>query len=154
MTPVANLPPVSTTPAAKLPPVSTTPAANFATSFASLPPVSMTLVANNGNNIRLLSPQLKGKIYLYVNSTTQTCPNKILIEDFSRLPPLSTVNGTGVYLGLQISPQIFEKIRNSPNGILRGFGETDSWKKPEDENLVALSFSTNKDHLTEQRESI
>jgi hypothetical protein len=32
MTPVANLPPVSTTPAARLPPVSTTPAAN-------LPPV-------------------------------------------------------------------------------------------------------------------
>jgi hypothetical protein len=27
---------------------------------------------------------------------------------------------------LRISPQIFEKIRNSPNGILRGMGETDS----------------------------
>ncbi len=31
-----------------------------------------------------------------------------------------------------------EKIRNGPNGILRGLGETDSWKKPEIENLVTL----------------
>jgi hypothetical protein len=31
-------------------------------------------------------------------------------------------------------------IRNGPNGILRGLGETDSRKKPELENLVALSF--------------
>ncbi len=35
---------------------------------------------------------------------------------------------------------IFEKIRNGPNGILRGSGETDSWKKPEVENLVTLSL--------------
>jgi hypothetical protein len=33
-----------------------------------------------------------------------------------------------------------EKIRKGPNGILSGLGETDSWKKPEVENLVALSF--------------
>jgi hypothetical protein len=31
-----------------------------------------------------------------------------------------------VNLELQISPQIFENIRNGPNGILRGLGETDS----------------------------
>ncbi len=31
-------------------------------------------------------------------------------------------------LELRISPRIFEKIRNDPNGILRGLGETDSWK--------------------------
>jgi len=29
-------------------------------------------------------------------------------------------------LELQISPRIFEKIQNDPNGILRGFGEIDS----------------------------
>jgi hypothetical protein len=29
-------------------------------------------------------------------------------------------------LELQISPQIFEKIRNGPDGIIKGFGETDS----------------------------
>jgi hypothetical protein len=33
---------------------------------------------------------------------------------------------TGINLELRISPRIFEKIRNGPNGILRGFGETDS----------------------------
>jgi hypothetical protein len=27
---------------------------------------------------------------------------------------------------LQISPQIFEKIQNGTNGVLRGLGETDS----------------------------
>jgi hypothetical protein len=36
---------------------------------------------------------------------------------------------------------IFEKKnRNGPNVILRGLEETDSWKKPEVENLVALSL--------------
>jgi hypothetical protein len=102
MTPVAKLPPVSTTSAAnfatssacvvdtvgKLPPVSTTPA-------AILPPVLLTPVANNGNNIRLQTPysELKGK-NLYVNFTTKRCPNKVikifLLEDFFHLPPVST----------------------------------------------------------------
>jgi hypothetical protein len=31
-----------------------------------------------------------------------------------------------VQLGLRISPQIFEKIRNDPNVIIRGLGEGDS----------------------------
>jgi hypothetical protein len=31
-----------------------------------------------------------------------------------------------------ISPK---KIRNGPNGILRGLGETDSWKKPEAQKI-------------------
>ncbi len=34
----------------------------------------------------------------------------------------------------------FRKNRNGPNGILRGLGETDSWKKPEVKNLVTLSL--------------
>jgi hypothetical protein len=33
---------------------------------------------------------------------------------------------TGGHLYLRISPRIFEKIRNGPNGILWGWGETDS----------------------------
>jgi hypothetical protein len=45
-----------------------------------------------------------------------------------------------VHLELRISPRIFEKIRNDSIGILRGLGETDSWKKTEVENLVALSL--------------
>jgi hypothetical protein len=40
---------------------------------------------------RLVKVNLKAKIYMCVNSTTQRCPNKIikifLIEDFFRLPP-------------------------------------------------------------------
>jgi hypothetical protein len=45
-----------------------------------------------------------------------------------------------VNLELRISPRIFEKNRDGPNGILRGLGETDSWKKPEAKNLVTLSL--------------
>jgi hypothetical protein len=39
-----------------------------------------------------------------------------------------------------ISPQILEKIRNGPNGIIRGLMETDPCRKHEVENLVALSL--------------
>ncbi len=102
------------------PPVSTTPVANFATIFASvvLPPVSTTTVANchryqwhwrqichryqrhrwqiiaTTSGCRHLKVNLKAKIYIYVNSTTKRCPNKIikifLIEDFLHLQPVST----------------------------------------------------------------
>ncbi len=33
-----------------------------------------------------------------------------------------------------------QKIQNGPNRILGGLGETDSWKKPEVENLVSDSL--------------
>ncbi len=36
-----------------------------------------------------------------------------------------------VHLELQISPLIFEKFWNDPNGILWDREETDTWKKPE-----------------------
>jgi hypothetical protein len=52
-----------------------------------------------------------------------------LIEDFFH-----------VHLELRISPRIFEKIRNGPNGIIRGLGETDPSRKPKVKNLVALSL--------------
>jgi hypothetical protein len=61
-----------------------------------------------------------------------------MIEDFFHLLLVSTT--PVVRFELPISPQIFDKIWNSPNGILRGLGETDSWKKPEVENLVTLSL--------------
>jgi hypothetical protein len=61
-----------------------------------------------------------------------------MIEEFSHLPPVSMTPVAN--LELRISPRIFEKIRNGPNGILRGLGETDSRKKPEVENLVKLSL--------------
>jgi hypothetical protein len=85
---------------------------------------------------------LKVKVYIYVNSTIQRCPNKIyknfLIKDFFHLPPVSAT--PVVNLELRISPRIFEKIRNGPNVILWGWGETDSQKKPEAKNLVTLSL--------------
>ncbi len=76
---------------------------------------------------------LKVKIYIYVSSTTQRWPNKIiknfLIEDFFHLPPVSWTPVAN--LELRISPRIFEKIRNGLIVILWGWGETDSWKEPE-----------------------
>ncbi len=35
---------------------------------------------------------------------------------------------------------LIEKIRNGLNGIIRGLGESDPCRKPEVENLVALSL--------------
>jgi hypothetical protein len=85
---------------------------------------------------------VKKKIYLYVNSSNQWCPKKIikhfLIEDFFHLPLVSTT--PVVHVELQISPRIFEKIRNGPSGIIRGLGETDPCRKPDVKNLVALSL--------------
>ncbi len=66
--------------------------------------------------------------YFMANNTTQRCPNKIikifLLEDFFYLPPVPLT--PVVHLEPQISPGIFEKIRNDHNDILRCLGETDS----------------------------
>ncbi len=76
---------------------------------------------------RYLKVNLKAKLYICVKSTIHRCPNKIikifLIEDFSHLPPVSTT--PVVNLELRISLRIFKKIRNGPNGILWGWGESD-----------------------------
>jgi hypothetical protein len=40
-----------------------------------------------------------------------------------------------VHLDLQISPQIFGKIRDDPNPIIRGLGEDNLRKKPVAKNL-------------------
>jgi hypothetical protein len=73
---------------AKLLPVSTTPASKFSTIFPSV-------VDTGGkqweqfSNCCQLKMNLKKKMYTYVHSTTQSCPNKIitifLIEDFFHL---------------------------------------------------------------------
>jgi len=85
---------------------------------------------------------LKSKLYIYVSSTTQRWPNKMIkifqIEDFFHLPPVSLTPVAN--LELRISPRIFEKIRNGLTGILWGWGETDSWKEPEAKKLVTLSL--------------
>jgi hypothetical protein len=50
------------------------------TPLANLPLLSTPPVANNGSNIRLLTTysELEGKNYLYANSTTQRCPKEIM----------------------------------------------------------------------------
>jgi hypothetical protein len=45
-----------------------------------------------------------------------------------------------ISINSRISPRIFEKIQNGPNGVLGGLGDTDSWKKTEIENLVSDSL--------------
>jgi hypothetical protein len=72
---------------------------------------------------RHLKVNLKAKIYVYVNSSTQRCPNKI-IKNFliKRFFPFATgVNNTGGALSTAYM-RIFEKILNGPNCILRGLG--------------------------------
>jgi hypothetical protein len=68
---------------------------------------------------------LKKKIYLYDNSTTQRCPKEVmqffLIEDFFHLPPVSIT--PVVYLELR---EFSKKIQNGRNGIIRGLREADS----------------------------
>ena len=129
------LPPVSLTPVANLPPASLIPVAICHRRrwhrwqichryqrhrWQIFPPFSLLLipVANLPPVSTIPVAKAKEKIYIYVNSTTQRCPNKII----------------------KISPWIFEKIRNGLNGILWGWGENDSWKKPEAKNLVTLSL--------------
>ncbi len=66
---------------------------------------------------------LKAKMYLEVNSTSQGCPKKLIktfmIEDFFHLPPVTTT--PVVPHELRITLRNFEKIRNGPNGILRDY---------------------------------
>ncbi len=142
-----------------LPPVSTTPVANCHRYHRHrrqiLPPVPLVLLCQRHrqqichrcqrhrwqimgtiSGCRHLKVNLKAKIY--VNSTTQRCSNKIiknfLFEVFFHLPPVSLT--PVVHLEPRISLRIFEKIWNG----LKCLRETDSWKKPEVENLVTLSL--------------
>ncbi len=70
-----------------------------------------------------LKVNLKRKLYLNINYTTQRCRNKIiktfLVEDFFHLP------------SVPMTQVVHIELRNGPNWILRGIGETDSLKTPE-----------------------
>ncbi len=79
--------------------------------MANLPPVSTTLV------------KLVAKFAAGVVDTGGNLQPVSLIPA-ANLPPVSLT--PVVNLELRISPQIFEKNRNGPGGILRGLGETDS----------------------------
>ncbi len=69
----------------------------------------------------------------------------------ANLPPVSLI--PVVHLYSQISPRIFEKIRNGPNGILWGWGETDWWKKPEAKNLLTLSLYSHKHCVSREQQN-
>ncbi len=143
----APLPLVLLTPVANLSQVSTIPAAN-------LPPVSMTLVANchqyqwhrwqimgTISGCRHLKLNRKANIYIYMLTLlprgVQTKLVIFLIEDFFQLPPVSMT--PVVTLSWEYLREFSKKIWNGRNCILRCLWETDSWKKPEVENLVTLS---------------
>ncbi len=82
--PVANLLPASTIPAANLPPVSTTPVANchryqrHRRQICRQRRWHRLQIMATISGCRQLKVNLKAKIYIYVNSTTQRCPNKII----------------------------------------------------------------------------
>ena len=145
---VASLPPVSTIPAANVPLVLTTPVANCHRYQRHRRQICHRCQRHRWQTMGLISGcrylkvNLMAKVYIYVNSTIQRCPSKIYkifqIKDFFHLPPVSTT--PVVNLQLRISPRIFEKIRNGPNGILWGWGKLIDEKKPEAKNLVTLSL--------------
>ncbi len=122
-----------------LPPVSTTPVANchwcqrYRRQICHRCQRHRWQIMATISGCRQLKVNLRAKINIYVNSTTQRCPNKFikifLLEGFFHLPPVSLTPVAN--LELRISPRIFEKIRIGPTGIIRSLGETDSRKKPE-----------------------
>ncbi len=105
---VVHAPPVLTTPVASLPLVST--AVKFPTSTAGLPPVSMvpaanfsTCVNNTGGNKwdqyqTTYTWSEVGVNYLYVNSTTQRCLDKIIKLFWLKIFPFANdINDTGEF---------------------------------------------------------
>ncbi len=71
---------------------------------------------------------LKKKMYLFVNATTQRCPNKKL--ELFCLNIFSICHRCQQHLWCNLSCkylcEFFENSQNGPHGILRGLGETDS----------------------------
>ncbi len=125
--PLANLPPVSTIPAANLPSVSTTPVANchrYQRHRRKICHRWQIMATISG--CRHLKVNLKAKIYIQYMLTLLPKGVQTKLLKFFCLKFFSICHRN---LELHISPRIFEKIRNGPNGIIRGLGETDSRKK-------------------------
>jgi hypothetical protein len=131
---------------ANLPPASTTPGAYFATSFTSVVDTGgkfATRVNDTGGKFATGVNDTGGKQWDYDQAADtlnwnwrQKCiymltllskgvPTKLLqffwLNIFFHLPPVSAT--PVVNLELRISPRIFEKIRNGPNGIFWGWGK-------------------------------
>ncbi len=120
-------------------------------SFPSFPPAPeypIGTVSNFFENSRRYS-QVKVQLHRYQRHRRQILPPVLLVLliPVANLPPVSTIPAANLREGQrrQIchqcqSPRFLEKIWNGPNCILRGLGETDSWKKPEVENLMTMSL--------------
>ncbi len=134
-------------------PLSATPAENFATSFAGvvdtggkLPPVSL-IRRQICRRCRWHQWQICHQYQQHQRNWWQNLP-PVSLTPVANLPPVSLIPAAIlppasltpaanlppvslirlVHLYLWISLRIFEKIWNGPNGILWGWGETDSWK--------------------------
>jgi hypothetical protein len=79
-------------------------------------PLFATGVIDTGGKFAAGIVDTGGKFATGINNTSENW--------WQNLPPVSLI--PVVNLELRISPRIFEKNRNGPNGILRDLGETDS----------------------------
>jgi hypothetical protein len=113
-----------------------------------LPMVSTTLVANLLQIMGTLSDCWRLKVNLKKKFMLTLRPKDVLKKlqfsdwRFFYLPPVTTTPASAtpvVHLKLWIL-KFTKKNWNGPNGILWDWGEIDSWKKPEVENLVTLSL--------------
>ncbi len=104
--------------------------------------------ANNWDNIRLQTPEseLEGKniyIYIYMFPLLPKGDQRKLLK-FFWLKIFSICHWCRWHrwqtLSCECLREFSKKNRNGLNGILWGWGETDSWKEPEAKNLVTLSF--------------
>ncbi len=83
-------------------------------------------------------------MYLYVNSTTQRC-HKIEsnFSDWKFFPCATSVNDIGsAPWAVNFFENFLKKNQNSSNGILRGLGETDSWKNLKSKILWHCPFNS------------
>ncbi len=62
----------------------------------------------------------------------------VLLTQPNSLSPVSLSSLINIHS--RLSPQIFEKSSNDPNGILRGSGDIDSWKKLKSKISCQTSF--------------
>jgi hypothetical protein len=87
-----------------------------------------------------LKLNLKEKIYIYVNSTTQRCPSKLIkifqFEDFCHLPPVSATP----VVHLELRREFLKKFETALLVYSGAWGKLIHEKKTEVENLVALSL--------------
>jgi hypothetical protein len=106
------------------PPLSKTPAANFSTIFAS--------VVDTGGKFATGVNDTGDKFATGVNDTDGKLP-PVSMTPASTTPASTTPASTTLVsttpvanLELRLSQRIYEKIRNGPNGIIRGLEEADS----------------------------